>query len=37
MMDMKGKVELDALVSKGITFTSDKYIPEKLKKKDFID
>lgn len=37
MMDMKGKVELDALVSKGITFTSDVYIPEKIKKKDFID
>jgi DNA topoisomerase-6 subunit A len=37
MTDLKGKVELDALVSKGITFTSDKYIPEKIKKKDFID
>ena len=37
MADMKGKVELDALVSKGITFISDKYIPEKIKNKDFID
>jgi DNA topoisomerase-6 subunit A len=37
MIDLKGKVELDALVSKGITFTSDKYIPEKVKNKDFID
>lgn len=37
MMDLKGKVELDALVSKGITFISDKYIPEKIKNKDFID
>ena len=37
MMDLNGKVELDALVSKGITFTSDKYIPEKIKNKDFID
>ena len=37
MTDMKGKVELDALVSKGITFISDKYIPEKIKNKDFID
>jgi len=37
MTDLKGKVELDALVSKGITFISDKYIPEKIKNKDFID
>ena len=37
MTEMKGKVELDALVSKGITFISDKYIPEKIKNKDFID
>ena len=37
MADMKGKVELDALVSKGITFISEKYIPEKIKNKDFID
>jgi DNA topoisomerase-6 subunit A len=37
MLELKGKVELDALVSKGITFISDKYIPEKMKNKDFID
>ena len=37
MIDLKGKVELDALVSKGITFISDKYIPEKMKNKEFID
>jgi len=37
MEEMKGKVELDALVAKGITFVSDKYLPEKLKSKDFLD
>ena len=37
MEDMKGKVELDALVAKGITFVSDKYLPEKIKKKDWLD
>ena len=37
MIDIKGKVELDALVSKGISFISDKYLPEKIKNKDLID
>jgi len=37
MKELKGKVELDALVTKGITFISDKYIPEKLKNKEWID
>jgi len=37
MEKMGGKVELDALVAKGITFVSDKYLPEKIHKKDFID
>jgi DNA topoisomerase-6 subunit A len=37
MEDMKGKVELDALVTKGITFISDKYIPEKMKNKEWLD
>ncbi len=32
-----GKVELDALVTKGITFISEKYIPEKIKNKDWLD
>jgi DNA topoisomerase-6 subunit A len=36
MKDMKGKVELAALSSKGISFISDVYLPEKIKKKDFI-
>ncbi len=37
---MKGfgsKVEIQALSSKGITFISDTYLPEKIRKKDFID
>ncbi|MCD6476966.1 MAG: DNA topoisomerase IV subunit A [Candidatus Aenigmarchaeota archaeon] len=37
MKEQKGKVELDALVAKGITFISDEYLPEKIKKKDFLD
>jgi len=37
MNDMKGKVELAALTSKGISFISEKYIPEKIKNKDWID
>jgi len=37
MEELKGKVELDALVTKGITFTSDKYIPEKIKNKEWLD
>jgi len=32
-----GKVELAALSSKGISFISDKYIPEKIKNKEFLD
>ncbi|MBI2542815.1 MAG: DNA topoisomerase IV subunit A [Candidatus Aenigmarchaeota archaeon] len=37
MKEMKSKVELAALSSKGITFISDTYLPEKIKKKDFLD
>jgi len=37
MKEMKAKAELAALSSKGITFISEKYIPDKIKKKDFID
>ncbi len=37
MKEMKGKVELDALVTKGVSFISEKYLPEKIKKKDFLD
>ena len=35
--DLNGKVELAALSSKGITFISDKYIPDKIKNKDWLD
>ena len=37
MKNMKGKVELDALVTRGVSFISEKYLPEKIKKKDFLD
>jgi DNA topoisomerase-6 subunit A len=37
MKQMKAKAELAALSSKGITFISEKYLPEKIKNKDFID
>ncbi len=35
--ELNGKVELAALSSRGITFISDKYIPEKIKNKEFLD
>ncbi|HLG23693.1 MAG TPA: DNA topoisomerase IV subunit A [Candidatus Nanoarchaeia archaeon] len=37
---MKGfgaKLEIQSLSSKGITFISDKYLPEKIKRKEFLD
>ena len=37
MKEQKGKVELDALVNKGISFVSEKYLPEKIKNKDWLD
>lgn len=37
MKDLNGKVELAALSSKGISFISDTYLPDKIKKKDFIE
>jgi DNA topoisomerase-6 subunit A len=37
MKDMKAKAELAALSSKGISFISEKYLPEKIRKKDFLD
>ncbi|HDQ59666.1 MAG TPA: DNA topoisomerase IV subunit A [Candidatus Woesearchaeota archaeon] len=37
MKKFAGKVELDALVTKGISFISDKYLPEKFKQKSWID
>ncbi|MEM5766213.1 MAG: DNA topoisomerase IV subunit A [Candidatus Aenigmatarchaeota archaeon] len=37
MKDLRAKAELAALSSKGITFISDKYLPEKIKNKDWLD
>lgn len=37
MKEMKAKAELEALSSRGITFISDKYLPEKIKNKEFLD
>ncbi|MBI2137639.1 DNA topoisomerase IV subunit A [Candidatus Woesearchaeota archaeon] len=37
MKEFGSKVEIQALSSKGITFISDTYLPEKIRKKDFID
>ncbi|MEK6909767.1 MAG: DNA topoisomerase IV subunit A [Candidatus Aenigmatarchaeota archaeon] len=35
--ELNGKVELAALSSRGITFISDRYIPDKIKNKEFLD
>jgi DNA topoisomerase-6 subunit A len=35
--ELNGKVELAALSSKGITFISDNYIPNKIKNKEWLD
>ena len=35
--NLGGKVELAALTSRGISFISDTYIPEKIKKKDWLE
>lgn len=35
--ELNGKVELAALSSKGITFISDRYIPDKIKNKEWLD
>ena len=37
MRQMKAKVELAALSSKGITFISEHYLPEKIRNKEFLD
>jgi DNA topoisomerase-6 subunit A len=37
MKEVKAKAELAALSSKGISFISEKYLPEKIKKQDFLD
>tara|TARA_Y100000310_G_scaffold159627_1_gene159263 strand:- start:25690 stop:26781 length:1092 start_codon:yes stop_codon:yes gene_type:complete len=37
MKQFDAKAEIQALSSKGISFISEKYLPEKIKKKEFID
>ncbi|MBU1245991.1 MAG: DNA topoisomerase IV subunit A [Nanoarchaeota archaeon] len=37
LKEFKAKVEIQALSSKGISFISEKYLPEKIKKKEFLD
>ncbi len=37
MKDLKAKAEIQALSSRGISFISEKYLPEKIKKQNFID
>jgi len=37
MKTMKAKVEIQALSSRGISFISEKYLPEKIKNKDWIE
>ncbi len=37
MKELKAKAEIQALSSRGISFISDKYLPEKIKNKEFID
>lgn len=37
MKELNGKVEIQALSSKGISFISDIYLPQKIKNKEFLD
>ena len=37
MKDFGAKVEIQALSSRGITFISEKYLPEKIKRMEFLD
>lgn len=37
MKEFNAKVEIQALSSRGISFISEKYLPEKIKNKDFLD
>ncbi|MBW3019003.1 DNA topoisomerase IV subunit A [Candidatus Woesearchaeota archaeon] len=37
MKQFGAKAEIQSLSARGITFISDKYLPEKIKKKDFLD
>lgn len=37
MKEFNGKVEIQALSAKGVSFISEKYLPEKIKNKEFLD
>lgn len=37
MKEQNGKVEIQALATRGISFISEKYLPEKIKNKEFIE
>ncbi len=37
MKDFGAKLEIQSLSSRGITFISEKYLPEKIRKKEFLD
>ena len=37
MKELNGKVEIQALATKGISFISEKYLVEKIKNKEFLD
>ena len=37
MKKLGAKAEIQALSSRGISFISDEYLPEKIKNKDFLD
>jgi len=37
MKDFGAKAEIQSLSARGITFISEKYLPEKIKKQDFLD
>jgi DNA topoisomerase-6 subunit A len=37
MKKLDAKAEIQALSSRGISFISDEYLPEKIKKKEFLD
>ncbi len=37
MKELGGKVEIQALASRGVSFISEKYLPDKINRKDFLD
>lgn len=37
MRNLKSKAEIEALSARGVSFISEKYLPEKIKEKDFLD